>query len=105
MYQMKHTYISTALTAGVNPVWLETQTGVRYETLRRHYGKWLWAEGADQLRKISELAPELDQAAGRVLQPVEITGDKKWTRGESNRLWRVLTGRMRIAIPMICDLR
>lgn len=25
--------------AGVNTVWLEAQTGVRYETMKRHYGK------------------------------------------------------------------
>jgi len=28
-------YISTAMTAGVNTAWLEAQTGVRYETLKR----------------------------------------------------------------------
>ena len=38
MYATKDKYISTALTAGVNTSWLEAQTGVRYETLRRHYG-------------------------------------------------------------------
>jgi hypothetical protein len=58
-YAPKDTYISTALTAGVNTSWLEAQTGVRYETMRRHDGKWLRTEGADQLRKIEELAPEL----------------------------------------------
>ena len=41
IYATKDTYISTALTAGVNTAWLEAQTGVRYETLRRHYGKWV----------------------------------------------------------------
>jgi len=35
----KDTYISVALSAGVKIPWLEAQTGVRYETLRRHYGK------------------------------------------------------------------
>lgn len=49
LYAMKDTYISTALTAGVNISWLEAQTGVRYETLKRHDGKWLRMEGADQL--------------------------------------------------------
>jgi hypothetical protein len=53
----KDTYISTALTAGVNTSWLEAQTGVRYETMRRHYGKWLRAEGADPLQRIRDLAP------------------------------------------------
>ena len=43
LYAMKDTYISTALTAGVNTTWLEAQTGVRYETMKRHHGKWLGA--------------------------------------------------------------
>jgi len=59
LYSLKDSFVSTALTAGVNPAWLEAQTGVRYETLKRHYGQWLWAEGADQLKKMSSLAPEL----------------------------------------------
>ena len=52
MYATKDTYISTALTAGVNTSWLEAQTVVGYETLRWHYGKWLRTEGPDQLKKI-----------------------------------------------------
>ena len=60
---MKDTYISTALTAGVNISWLEAQAGVRYETLKRHYGKWLRTEGADQLEKLARLAPVWPQAA------------------------------------------
>ena len=51
MYATKDTYISTALTAGVNTAWLEAQTGVRYETLRRHYGKWLRTEGLISSRR------------------------------------------------------
>jgi len=30
-----------------------------YETLRPHYGNWLRLEGADQLGKIADLAPDL----------------------------------------------
>ncbi len=33
LYAMKDTYISTALTAGVSTMWLEAQTGIRYETM------------------------------------------------------------------------
>ena len=32
----KDTYMSIAMTAGVNTACLEAQTGVRYETLKRH---------------------------------------------------------------------
>ena len=56
LYAAKDTFISMALTAGVSTVWLESQTGVRYETMRRHYGKWLRLEGADQLLKITRMA-------------------------------------------------
>ena len=55
---MKDTYVSTAFTAGVDIAWLEAQTGVRYETLKRHYGKWLRGQGADQPRKLVRLAPK-----------------------------------------------
>ncbi len=52
IYAMKDTYISLALSAEVSPVWLESQTGVRYETMRRHYGKWVRTEGADQVARL-----------------------------------------------------
>src|SRR5262249_59331542 len=41
LYSTKDTFVTTALQAGVKIAWLETQTGVSYATLRRHYGKWL----------------------------------------------------------------
>ena len=50
--------MSHALTAGISPALLEEQTGVRYETLRRHYGRWLRTEGAEQLRRLADLAPQ-----------------------------------------------
>jgi integrase len=59
LYAMKDTYVSTALTAGVDIAWLEAQTGVRYETLKRHYGKWLRGQGPDQLEKLARLVPTL----------------------------------------------
>jgi len=39
LYSTKDTFVTTALDAGVKIAWLETQTGVNYLTLRRHYGK------------------------------------------------------------------
>jgi integrase len=59
LYSTKDSYISSALTAGVNPTWLEEQTGVRYETMRRHYGRWLVGHDAEELRKLANLAPAL----------------------------------------------
>ena len=63
LYATKDTFVSLALTAGVNVVWLEAQTGVRYETLRRHYGVWMREEGADQLKKLADLAPSFSLAS------------------------------------------
>lgn len=57
LYCMKDTFVSNALTAGVNTAWLEAQTGVRYDTLRRHYGTWLRNEGASQIQKLIDFAP------------------------------------------------
>lgn len=52
IYAMKDTFVSLALTAGVNVHWLETQTGVNYVTLRRHYARYMDGEGEDQLAKL-----------------------------------------------------
>lgn len=41
---------------------LEAQTGVRYETLRRHYGKWVRTEGDDQLETMARLAPSFGKS-------------------------------------------
>lgn len=86
LYAMKDTYISTALTAGVNTVWLEAQTGVRYETMKRHYGKWVRSEGANQLRKLARsmgrMAPQL--APARMMSPkILILQRKRSAKGET----------------------
>ncbi len=49
IYCMKDTFVTTALAAGVNIHWLEAQTGVRIETLKRHYWKWMRSEVPGQL--------------------------------------------------------
>lgn len=84
LYTMKDTYVSTALTCGVNPAWLEAQTGVRYDTLKRHCGKWLRTEGADQLKKLAGLDPHLDPCDGGDAEVLDIVDYKEWRRGELN---------------------
>ncbi len=88
LYAMKDTYISTALTAGVSTVWLEAQTGVRYDTMKRHYGKWLRLEGASQLRKIARsvgrLAPRLAPQDDDESQEVDLADKEKCERGDLN---------------------
>jgi hypothetical protein len=44
---------------GVKIAWLETQTGVNYATLRRHYGKWMPTEGQSELRRFVDIDPTL----------------------------------------------
>ena len=84
LYATKDTYISTAMTAGVNTAWLEAQTGVRYETLKRHYGKWLRTEGADQLEKLARLDPSLAPKRRRRVQHRGFTKLEKCERGDLN---------------------
>ena len=51
--------MTTCLHVGVRIVWLESQTGVSYATLRRHYGKWMPPEGEGELRKFETIDPSL----------------------------------------------
>ena len=54
LYATKDTYVSLALTAGVNLTWISEQTGVAESTLRRHYGSFVHSTPADawELAKI-----------------------------------------------------
>jgi hypothetical protein len=72
----------------VNTVWLEAQTGVRYETMKRHYGKWLRLEGANQLRKIARsagrMAPKLAPECSDDSEDIDSTEEEKCERGDLN---------------------
>ena len=59
LYCTKDTFITTALSASVKIAWLETQTGVSYATLRRHYGEWMPTEGDSELRRFEAFDPTL----------------------------------------------
>jgi hypothetical protein len=59
LYSTKDTFVTTALDAGVKIAWLETQTGVNYLTLRRHYGKWMPSDGGRELERFAPLDPTL----------------------------------------------
>ena len=62
LYATKDTYVSIALTRGVNLAWLSEQTGVADGTLRRHYGRFIHANAADAL----ELSKIDQQGSGSV---------------------------------------
>ena len=49
LYATKDTYVSVALTRGVNLTWLSEQTGVAEGTLRTHYGRFIHASRSDAL--------------------------------------------------------
>jgi len=52
LYATKDTYVSTALTRGVNLAWLSEQTGVADATLRRHYGRFIQCRRSRRLRAV-----------------------------------------------------
>ena len=59
LYSTKDTFVTTALEAGVTIAWLETQTGVNYLTLRRHYGRWMPSDAGRELDRFATLDPGL----------------------------------------------
>ena len=59
LYCTKDTFVTTALAVGVKIPWLEAQTGVAYETLRRHYGKWVPLQIDSELRRFEAHEPGL----------------------------------------------
>ena len=68
LYATKDTYVSVALTKGVNLTWLSEQTGVMESTLRTHYGRFIHASQADalELAKIDPTGAEEGQFAPRL---------------------------------------
>lgn len=62
LYSCKDSFVTMALSVGVKIPWLEQQTGVRYDTLRRHYGKWVPQEGESELRRFEAYEPGLFDA-------------------------------------------
>ena len=101
IYCTKDTFVTTALLAGVKPAWLEQQTGVSYETLRRHYGRWMAGEVASELRQFEafdrtlfggepgrELFPRAVAVGEQLTQRVDLAGVLKWSQGDSNPCYR-----------------
>ena len=60
LYATKDTYISAALTQGVNLTWLSERTRVMETTLRTPYGRFIHASqaGALELARIDPLSPK-----------------------------------------------
>lgn len=55
-YQTRHTWVTMALMAGANPVWVAAQAGHSVQMTLRTYGKWIM--GADRGRELAKLNGE-----------------------------------------------
>ena len=51
-YSTRHTYISTALSEGVNIKWISEQCGTSVTMIEKHYGKYIGTEGDAPLRDL-----------------------------------------------------
>jgi integrase len=49
-YATRHTYISVALTAGVNIKWIAQQCGTSVAMIEKHYGRYIRDDGDAPLR-------------------------------------------------------
>ena len=49
-YNLRHTYISVALTLGCNQKWIAEETGTRIAMIQEHYGKYIRDDGDALLR-------------------------------------------------------
>jgi integrase len=57
-YATRHTYISVALSHGVNIKWLAEQCGTSVEMIERNYGKFIRSDGDAPLRALVEAKTE-----------------------------------------------
>ena len=58
-YNIRHTFISVALTIGCNQKWIAEQTGTSIAMIQDHYGKYIRDDGDALLRAYVE-QPKLD---------------------------------------------
>lgn len=53
-YNLRHTFISIALTLGCNQKWIAEQTGTSVQMIQEHYGKYIRSDGDALLRAYVE---------------------------------------------------
>jgi hypothetical protein len=81
-------------TSRIDIPWLERQTGVQYQTLKKHYARWWPDDGGRELLKFADDYPELfakrkivptrRRSRGQSAQVPEITNLSKCERGDLN---------------------
>ena len=64
LYSCRHTFISLALTAGVNLKWLAEYCGTSVVMIERRYGRYM-APAADQLERLSATLPSAKESETR----------------------------------------
>ncbi len=64
-YATRHTYISVALSHGVNIKWLAEQCGTSVEMIERNYGKYIRDDGDAPLRALLQAKTETSEADKR----------------------------------------
>ena len=81
-YATRLTYISVALSHGVNTKWLAEQCGTSVEMIERNYGKHIRDDGDAPLRALLEAQPETFQGADdeELPQVLEKTGATRRSR-------------------------
>jgi integrase len=87
-YATRHTFISIALTQGVNMKWLAEQCGNSVAMIEHHYGRFLGGEVEAQVRLLegdAQQAPSGDRRGRRGAKPVTVTG-RRLVGGE--KVWR-----------------
>lgn len=63
--QMRHTYITMAIMAGANPVWVARQAGNSPRVIFKHYARWI--DQADRSREADKVEAFLGQNWGKTL--------------------------------------
>ncbi len=82
-YATKHTYISVALSEGVNIKWLAEQCGTSVAMIEKHYGRYIKDDGDAPLRAI--LGAETETFSSEEQKTAVSVGDEK-KEGWSGRL-------------------
>lgn len=62
-YQTRATYITTAIMAGANPMWVARQVGNSPQMIFKHYARWI--DSADRCREAEKLESVLGQKWGK----------------------------------------
>jgi integrase len=84
-YATRHTFISDALSHGVNPQWLAEYCGTSLAMIQKHYGRYIKSDSQEQLQRLFAVKTETFTETQRTgsdagkAQVVKKFGGKKWS--------------------------